>query len=327
MADIASELGYSTMTVSKCFKNSSDISSSTCQKVFKTAEKIGYVYQKNTGIKIAVLIKDIFLSKGDTFYNELYQRVHETAGRDHFQLMMIMIDGEDEQGFLKQFFYPELDAILLMGQFSTEFVKTMRGMLTIPIICLDFYTYPLITDAIISNNFMASFEITSHLIALGHQRISFLGTLNTTSSINDRYFGYQKAMLENSLTSFIHVINDREGKVLFNEFSLPEKMPTAFVCNNDHVAFLIIQQLKELGYNVPIDVSVTGFDDVIYSRTSEPTITTMKVSRKYMADSAIAAIMKKIKSKDDIKRLISLDCYMIKRSSISKVNQSLLLKK
>jgi LacI family transcriptional regulator len=321
MATIASQLGYSTMTVSKCFKNASDISSATCQKVLKTAQSLGYVYQRTTAIKIAVLIKDTFLSKGDTFYNELYQRINERASHEHLHLIMIMVKDSEETTFLEHFFYPELDGILLMGQFTNEFVIQIKKIVAIPIICLDFYTYPLITDAIISNNFMASFEITSHLIALGHQRIAFLGKLNSTSSINDRFFGYQKALLENQLQSSIQVIDDRNGSAIFDEYSLPEQLPTALVCNNDHVAYLVIKQLYKLGYRVPQDVSVTGFDDVVYSQTSEPAITTMRVSRKYLAETAITTLLKKIKAKDDIKRLISLDCYIVKRNSTAKPSQ------
>jgi hypothetical protein len=40
-----------------------------------------------------------------------------------------------------------------------------------------------------------------------------------------------------------------------------------------------------------------------------------------MADSAIATLVKKIKAKDDVKRLVSLDCYIVKRNSTAKVIQ------
>jgi LacI family transcriptional regulator len=318
MATIAKKLGYSTMTVSKCFKNSSDISSNTCQKVFKTAQSLGYVYERVVATKVAVLVKDVFVSKGDTFYNELYQRLHERSLSAHLQLVMIMVKSSEEKDFLKRFFYPELDGVLLMGQFSNDFVVELKSMMKIPLICLDFYTYPLVTDAIISNNFMASFEITSHLISLGHQQIAFLGNLNATSSINDRFFGYQKALLENHLQTSVSVIDDRKDNTIYQEFTLPQKMPSAFVCNNDHAAYLLIKQLQKQGYKIPEDISVTGFDDVVYSGTSDPQITTVRVSRNYMADSAISTLLKKIKTKDDVKRLISLDCYIVKRHSTAK---------
>jgi LacI family transcriptional regulator len=263
MAIIAKKLGYSTMTVSKCFKNSSDISSTTCQKVFKTAQNLGYVYERVISTKVAVLVKDVFVSTGDTFYNELYQRLHERSVSAHLQLVMIMVKSSEEKDFLKHFFYPELDGVLLMGQFSNDFVVEFKSMINIPLICLDFYTYPLITDAIISNNFMASFEITSHLISLGHQQIAFLGKLNATSSINDRFFGYQKALLENHLQTSVNVIDDRKDNTIYQEFTLPQKMPSAFVCNNDHAAYFLIKQLRKKGYKIPEEISVTGCDDVV----------------------------------------------------------------
>jgi DNA-binding LacI/PurR family transcriptional regulator len=46
-----------------------------------------------------------------------------------------------------------------------------------------------------------------------------------------------------------------------------------------------------MGLNVPKDISVIGFDDVVYSKISTPKITTMKVSRKYMAEQAMTLIL------------------------------------
>ena len=61
------------------------------------------------------------------------------------------------------------------------------------------------------------------------------------------------------------------------ELSLPEDLPTAFVCNCDETAFRLVRTLKERGIRVPEDVSVTGFDDSIYAQLCSPPLTTVSV--------------------------------------------------
>src|SRR5690606_40555566 len=63
---------------------------------------------------------------------------------------------------------------------------------------------------------------------------------------------------------------------------LPEEMPTAFVCNCDQVAHHLINKLKLLGYTVPNDFSVVGFDNDIYASITEPGLTTVEVDIQEM---------------------------------------------
>lgn len=71
-------------------------------------------------------------------------------------------------------------------------------------------------------------------------------------------------------------------------------MPTAFVCNCDFIASLVIKSLTERGYRVPEDVSVVGFDNFLYpSNLTDVPITTYEVDMKEMAKGAINTIIKR----------------------------------
>ncbi len=54
------------------------------------------------------------------------------------------------------------------------------------------------------------------------------------------------------------------------------EMPDAFVCANDSMALTAMSRLQDLGYRVPEDVMVTGFDDILGARNSSPALTTVK---------------------------------------------------
>ncbi len=315
MEDVAKALNVSTMTVSKAFQDSPDISDAMRRKVFATAKSIGYVYPKRKRTNILVLSKESFLTKGDTFYNELFFRLSEQAELLQVQVALTVVKDEDSVAFIRNFDFNHYDGVAVMGQFHRDFLFYIE-LSQIPFVCIDFYDHNIAADMILSNNFIASYEATAHLIHLGHQVIHFVGTLNATSSINDRYFGYCKAMTEFNYDSHIQAIDDRNGHGLKTEFALFKPWPTAYMCNNDHTAYLLIKQLQKNQIRVPEDISVMGFDDVSYSREATPTISTMRVSRTYMAEQALAILLMRITDKESNHfKKISLDCALIQRES------------
>ena len=137
--------------------------------------------------------------------------------------------------------------------------------------------------------------LTDYLIEKGHRDIAFVGNNRATSSIQDRYLGYLKALLENDIP-YNHdwLIVDRELNGKYIDIKLPSHMPTAFVCNCDEVAYRVIKEIKRNGLMVPRDISVVGFDNYLISDICEPAITTVEVDMKTMAESAVETLVRKI---------------------------------
>lgn len=98
------------------------------------------------------------------------------------------------------------------------------------------------TDSVSMDNISAEYKMTEYLIELGHKKIAYVGSINATTSIMDRYLGYRRALHHyNILYREDYLIEDRGEDRLFKELALPEDMPTAFVCNNDEIACILIE--------------------------------------------------------------------------------------
>ena len=144
-----------------------------------------------------------------------------------------------------------------------------------------------------------------------------MGRVPSTNSILDRYLGLKKALIEQGLPyKDTLVLEDRNELGEMIEVLLPKELPSAFLCNNDHSAYLLIKKLIKQGYKVPEDISIIGFDDVIYSKISSPQITTMKVSRKYMAEQAVNLMLRRIHNKKAKLINMTLECLMVERDSV-----------
>ena len=119
------------------------------------------------------------------------------------------------------------------------------------------------------------------------------------------------------------VLDDRHietGKIdTVNMLQIPKDMPTAFVCNCDLTASLLIKKLRENGYRVPEDISVVGFDNYLYPGLSDIRITTYEVDMGEMARRALHNMIKKITSDNYKSGVTVVEGRLVLKDSVSHV--------
>lgn len=311
MRDIANKLGVSTVTVSKALGDKEGVSDELKQKIKQLAAQMGYRY--NTTAKamkegfshnIGVIIPERFTGLAQSFYLIVYKQISlllEQAG--YFGILSILSDEDEEQLQIPKIYAEKkVDGLIILGQISKSYIQLVQDM-DLPKVFLDFYDEHSDIDAIVTDNFYGAYAITNYLISQGHTKIAYVGNINSTSSIQDRYLGYYKSLLEHNIKlDESLVISDRDERGKYIELELPnselpdspQNMPTAFVCNCDQIAYLLIQKLKSKGYAVPKDCSVVGFDNDIYATIATPHLTTMEVNFEQMSSIAVKYIIDKL---------------------------------
>ena len=188
-----------------------------------------------------------------------------------------------------------VDGAIVIGQLRSDYAMAL-SKIEIPLLFVDFYVSRCNVDSVNSDSYHGGYMVTDYLVERGHENIGFVGSLNTTSSINDRYLGYRKCLMENNLTYKKEwVLEDRdELGILYDNIDFPDDMPTAFVCNSDETAFRIIAALKSKGVRVPEDISVVGYDNYTVSNICIPAITTVEVDLMKMASESVELMVKKL---------------------------------
>lgn len=331
MRDIAERLGVSIVTISKALSNKEGVSAALRAKIIETASEMGYHYalpQKSAiaGCTVGVLVAHRFLGPNNGFYWDLYQNILQQLSREKGCAILEEVQQEDEAACRTPNMLQgrQIDGLILMGQFSRAYLEHTL-MLGIPTLFLDFYDRHFQADAVLTDNVFGSYSITNYLIEHGHERIAFVGSIHNTSSILDRYVGYYKALLEAGLEARPEwLIPDRdEHGTIYSTFSMPEEMPTAFVCNCDETAYRFLEAVKAHGYRVPEDVSIVSFDNYIFSLISAPPLTTMAVDMQGMAALAVRSILKKIANPQLAIGRRMIDGYIIPRKSVRKLNENM----
>lgn len=302
MQDIADRLGISVVAVSKALSGKNGVSETLREEVRRTADEIGYTYisrrrQSSGGVtgNICVLASSRFID-ADSFYLKYYKHISSLLQSKGRYAFFHTISSADEENLV----YPQLlsparaDGVIILGQLSKAYTELIISK-DIPAVFLDFYDDRKDIDCIIGDSFYASYDITNYLINIGHRKLAFVGSVKATSSIQDRFLGYVKSLMEHNIhISANYILDDRGADGLMIPIQLPVDMPTAFVCNCDDTAYELIRQLERAGYRVPQDISVTGFDNSMYSDMSVPKITTIEVNTEQMSSLAVDTIIKKI---------------------------------
>ena len=211
----------------------------------------------------------------------------------------------------------KVDGLIVLGQFSDEYINRLTSYY-IPTVFLDFYGSREESETVLADNFYGAYMLTNHLISNGHRRIGFLGSISSTSSIQDRYLGYYKALLEHRIPLRQDwLIGDRSNESdIFPSFTLPQDMPTAFVCNCDETAYKLVNQLKAAGYSIPDDISVVGYDNHIYSTISSPRLTTIDVNSRAMSEEAVNIILHKIRDSSYKRGRTLVTGKLVRRESV-----------
>lgn len=336
MLDIATKLGVSVVTVSNALAGRDGVSEQMRKKICETAEKMGYkpsntksekkrISLPKIGKNVGILTSERFVGARGTFYWELTASISNQLSQMNVCTVYECITADSENnGILPNMVADgKVDGIIVIGQVHRNYIACL-SKLTVPLVFVDFYDNRYPVDAVISDNFNGSYMVTDHLVEKGHRKIGFFGTLNATSSINDRYLGYVKCIMENELEFRKEwIIGDRNERGILNDkIDFPDEMPTAFVCNCDETAFRVISALKTKGVRVPEDISVVGYDNYTVSSICIPTITTVEVDLAKMAEVSVGIMAKKlIDSKyTEGKRIIS--GKLIIKESVLDINGS-----
>lgn len=332
MADIAQALGVSTVAVSKALAGQKGVSEELRERIKKTAEEMGYRSPKvlrqvkyKSGFNIGVLICERYVGTSEAFYWKLYQELTAQAmKRDCFVLLELLTEEDMNQRHMPKLVTEnKADGLIIIGKPANHYASELRHSWNRPVVYLDFYEDELDSDAVVSNGYFGMYALTNYLYECGHRNIGYIGTLGTTDSITDRYFGFCKSMMVHDLPVRPEwVLDDRDPQTgLDVPLAFPENGPTAYVVNCDCQAARAVRELQEKGLRVPEDVSIVGFDDYIYPGLCDKGITTYSANVQEMTSVAMRMMIARLSGEKGRTGLQVTDGHVVIRETVRKLNQ------
>lgn len=327
MQFLADELGISKVTVSKALNDKDGVGEELKRRILELADNYGYIAPNlnrgEEGYHIAICCDNKFLKNSDehNFYPSIFQKIsRELIKKNHIGTLLSVRKSNHYGEFERLLGVHKFDGVIVLGKLDREFFELIEKI-GLPKVYVDTDEDSEMIPTIKIENIYSVCNLTEYLISEGHKEIGFVGSTSVTKSILDRYLGYQRAMLLHGLKCKEEwMIKDRDERNEEIALELPEKLPTAFVCNCDDTAYRIVKELTKRGLKVPDDISVVGFDNDIFSKISVPPITTIAPDISYMGKKATELIIKQIyEPKRSISGPILINGKIIYRDSVMKI--------
>jgi LacI family transcriptional regulator len=136
----------------------------------------------------------------------------------------------------------------------------------------------------IKSNYRRGVErVSEYLRSLGHKKIAFVGHHTALGPLSDRKRTFVEVMERYSPELQFTTAADSDdyagGRRAVQQLFASKFRPTAILCVNDFMAVGVLRELRDMGIDVPGQVSVTGFDNITLSEVVYPALTTLHIPR------------------------------------------------
>jgi LacI family transcriptional regulator len=333
--DVAKHAGVSSATVSYVLNGVKKVSEDTKERVLLSIEQLNYQpdftaislskrKSKMLGIILPLVggsLAPIF--KENHYFSELLSGVEYECRNNGFDFLISGISEAEEckSWVMKR----NLDALLVIGKFSQKVHKEMKT-LSLPLVFVDSFE----SDTNLYHNIRIDDELggylgTKHLIDLGHKQIRFVPNGRIDRDVDgQRFLGFKRALSEANIEFNPSMIIEGGTNSFENGYKLGNEMAknlemTAVFTSADITAFGIMKALTDNGIKVPDDISIVGFDDLMISRYTSPSLTTIRqdVFRKGAVSAQIA--IEAIENNDIEIKEIMLPVELVIRDSTASI--------
>ncbi|HEY8026095.1 MAG TPA: LacI family DNA-binding transcriptional regulator [Burkholderiaceae bacterium] len=316
--DVATAAGVSTATVSKFVNGAQRFSPLVEAKLRAVIENLGYSSNPLAQSMITGRTKSLGLSILD-ISNPHFASIVKGANRVAEQHGYTLVLGNTEENSgnerpLLEALSRRADGMIIFSRMPEPEMEWMTHLQK-PLVFFGRLTH-LNLPSVASEDRRGGYMIAQHLQVLGHKRIAYLGF--SKSRRNDERLGGIKdcldahrlplAVFDTNLPSAL------EGERICSSIMLDSQRPDALICYNDLLALGFMKEAQTLGFRLPADISVAGFDNIEFGRYTYPALTTVDLQSEQMGVSATEKLIAIIEGKptDDF---TSIEPQLVVRAS------------
>ena len=298
--------GVSPAAVSIVINNKKGVSETTRAHVKKIMEQYGYNpiklngatdIQRNSNLKKILFLKyrthGMLVEENQGFISIIIDAIEAECRKRQMELNIIVSDNQFKQTLSEIDFSIYAGIIVLATELEPE-LYSLLDRIAIPFVAVDNRIPTSSCSSVSIDNSGNVFQALKFFAEHGHKKIAYFRSnieiqnfkerresfLNSVRNLGMSHSPeYEFAVTPTLLGSY------KDCKSLFTNFHT--SLPTCAFADNDSIALGAIKALKECGYKIPKDLSIIGFDDIPYSAISSPSLTTIKVSKEIIGQTAV----------------------------------------
>lgn len=330
--DVAKKTGLSASTVARALTGNGYCSQAAKATILAAAEELGYVphqaaktLKNNITKKIMLCIPDIM----NPYYFAMIHGVTQTLERFGYNTILgyTMHSPQKELEVLDSLKGRYVDG-LIFGSFdyTPELIRAI-GATDLPTVITSFYENEEnqdFYDCVYMDQPRAAWAATEHCLKYGHTRIAFLGGNAKEQNTRERFAGYKKALAEAAIpldkSLVINADFTREGAYhAFHNFIGQGGACTAVVACNDLMGIGCMNACRELGLEIPQDISIVSLDNTDYALCTNPAMTSVDMMQGQVGEEAANFVMSRILDKRTYRKNMAFSPVLVERDSVRKL--------
>lgn len=333
IVDVAKQAGVSVATVSRVVNGNYPVKPETREKVQAAIDALQYVpnvQARELNTRHSSTIGVVVPGLGNMFFAEVIDGIEKSMRRQGYSLLLncAQNDPELEMECINALVSRNVSGIIVISPntqgLREEFYR--RLVKRIPLVFINGYHRIPNVSYVANDEVMGTHQALEYLWNLGHRRILFVSGENSDSyTVKEK--AYRVFTEENGIFDEDNIVDIGKGNNIETVTSariklmkvIPKVNPTAVFCCNDLMAMGAIRACKRLGLNVPRDVSVIGYDNIMLSKLVDPQITTMDQNMYQLGSNAAAVLVEMIRGGQS--KRITLENILIVRESTAECRQ------
>ena len=302
--EVAKEAGVSRGTVSNVLNNYPSVSEENREKVLKAINKLKYTPNRAARMlktKISKSIGLVIPNISNPFYPELARGVEDAGRKAGYSVFLCNSDRDiaKEREYMRILIEKNVDGIILVKPgITAEEIDEVGRECRIVLVDTD-EELSQRYDVINVDDYGGVSEVMNLLYDYGHERIAFIyGQLQSNSS-RRRLAAYKDFFARKNVTADSDLI--KEGSYdWYSGYSRTVELlrkvdpPTAVFAANDLMAIGAVKAIRERRMNIPLDISVVGYDDIDLAALYSPQLTTVRQPKYEMGVMSIEALLRRL---------------------------------
>ena len=293
--DVAAAAGVSTATISKFVNGTQRFSPGVEATIKEVIARLGYRSNPLAQSMITGRTRSIGLSVldvGNPHFTSIVKGANRVALAHGYTLLLVDTEeNPDRERPLLEALSRRVDGLVVfsrMVEAEMEWLVELRKPLV-------FFGRLTQTDIpwLVTDDHRGAYMLARHLVSLGHQRIAYLGFPRSRRN-EERLGGIRDCLAAQQLELTVHdgvAPTAAEGERMCSTIMLGAAQPDALICYNDLMALGFMKAAQTLGFKLPADVSVAGFDNIQFGQYTSPPLTTVDLQSERIGVAAMEKLI------------------------------------
>ncbi|MCZ4242657.1 LacI family DNA-binding transcriptional regulator [Pedobacter punctiformis] len=307
---LAQALKLSTSTISRAFRDNSDISIATKERILAKAKELNYQpnhYASNLREQKSKTIAVIVPELANNYFSQAIHGIERVARENGYHILIYVTDDEykKEVNFIRHLHNGRADGIIMSvsGEGNDHNYLNKFGPKRLPLVFFDRIYEDIETSRVITNDYNSSFLATEHLIEQGCKRIAYLVVNKSLSIGKTRMQGYIDALGKHGIqyeeSLIVDCSNSYEENSITIKQALTQLKPDGVFTSVERLAFATYYACYDLNISIPGDLKVISFSSLEIAPLLNPSLTTITQPATEIGEQAAGLLFKMLDNKTD----------------------------